>query len=533
MHKFYDFSKTKRMLALLNFIKYVAWSSFFIYQGKSIQLAIDGNSLPESLYKAVLLLCITKLAVMLTDLASKFIVDYSENCQNFTHWTQHFPNKLFQDNASKHNLIYLIYFDYLPTLYRLDCALISNQCTMISVFTAVFSLLIYTGFYIGIIALSTVLILHYTSKNLFLNQLNYCHKAIHDAKSKTVRWISEYFQSFRETGFNWQDQIKNWSVSSYKHLYQSRKRLIKLQLLRDLFAQLLVEIPFVVNTGIVILGVYYNYLTITELFIWVGLSQFMINASNAFLENRAHLEKRKILLSKIEESTCAFTTNEAKNIHISRNKPEVINVKLLDDTVNSISLEPGIYHIKGTNGSGKSTVLNSIIGYERLIEINNHQQIKRMLSSVTTANIRVIEREPTIFNDLVEFNQQILGPELSKSLHWQSLLTVKTKYLFTTQLHHELQKTFKQIEAKFYRREFKQFSSGEKILISYMRTLASWDKDISILVVDECTAFLDTKMRALFLQCLCQLSDRVSVYITTHETVDTYRPVGTTLKVVN
>lgn len=50
-----------------------------------------------------------------------------------------------------------------------------------------------------------------------------------------------------------------------------------------------------------------------------------------------------------------------------------------------------------------------------------------------------------------------------------------------------------------------------------MRVLTSWDKTVSILVVDECTTFLDTKSKGLFLRCLSELSMNASVYLSSHE----------------
>lgn len=137
----------------------------------------------------------------------------------------------------------------------------------------------------------------------------------------------------------------------------------------------------------------------------------------------------------------------------------------------------------------------------------------QMLSSISPQNIRIIEREPVILSDINQFNQQILGPELAKTLEWQPWLAIIMKYLFSKELLIELQQVFKQIESKFYQRKQSSFSSGDKILISLMRVLASWDKEVSILVVDECTALLDTQLNALFLKCLAELSVRTSVYL--------------------
>ena len=179
----------------------------------------------------------------------------------------------------------------------------------------------------------------------------------------------------------------------------------------------------------------------------------------------------------------------------------------------------GIYHIKGTNGSGKTTLLNSILKYERAVDIDNHLTLKRMLVNVSPENIRVIDRDPVIFNCLQTFNEQILGPVISNLFDWKIFLMDKVRDLLSDELINELLYMFSQMEWDFYDRVGGGFSSGEKILISVMRALASWDKTVSILVVDECTAFLDDQVRSLFLRCLLELSASTAVYLSAHEEI--------------
>lgn len=210
--------------------------------------------------------------------------------------------------------------------------------------------------------------------------------------------------------------------------------------------------------------------------------------------------------------------------------------KISASITNKMSFKSGIYHIQGEKDSKKTTRLYSISGFKRGVKVKPFQYLQQTLSSVPCQNIRVIKHEPIEFNDLEPFNSQILGPELSKSLHWRTLLAIKTKYLFSNSLRKELLQVFNQIESRFSRGKHGCFSSGERILISCMRALASWDKDVSHLVVDECSAFLDYKdykMRPLFLQCLNELSIRVSVLLLTPESIKSYRPVEVNLNCVN
>ncbi len=518
MHKFFNLKQTKIILAILNLIKYSAWFGFFLLQGKAIQEAMNKEVLIEQLVQTLMWFIITKILVMFVDLTNKFLVQYSENKAISAQWNVHFPKKIYHDNEQKYNLIYLTYFDHLPNLYNIECVIINNQCTIFSVLIIVASLLIYTEFFYGLFALIALFGLNYLSKNIYLKQLDNHQKHILDNKRSILTWINQYFKSYREISFSWEEQIYPWSNFAYQSLYESKEKFLIVLLLRDIMAQLMVELPFIINTSIVIAAVYFNYLTITQMFAWVGFSQLVINASNAFLENKANQNKKSLLIKEIEEIQSAFKDIE-KPIFINKSSEDKGNIQVIlqDSTVNHVSFKPGIYHIKGTNGSGKSTLLNSILGFEREVEVHNHHYLNQMLANISKSKIRVIEREPIIFISLTTFNEQILGPRNSKYSSWQNALEEKMKDNLSDHLIKALSVFFLKAEEKYYQRVNGNFSSGEKILISLMRSLTSWDKTVSILVIDECTAFLDTQIKDLFLKCLSELSRTIAVYLSAHE----------------
>lgn len=158
---------------------------------------------------------------------------------------------------------------------------------------------------------------------------------------------------------------------------------------------------------------------------------------------------------------------------------------------------------------------------------------KQELSSIPPQKILVIKKDPVISNNRKEFNRQILGAELAQLLDWQTLLPIKAKYLFSKELSIELKRVFQKVEHKFYTRGYSRFSAGEKFLISFMQAIASWDKEVSILLIDECTADLDTKIKDLFFKCLSMLSTHTTIYFHSGELVNIDRSAKINLKTVN
>lgn len=532
MYEFYNLKKIKRILIFSNFIKYSAWFLFLYFQGKAIEQAIDKNILLEQLLYTIFWFAVTKIVLMLADINNKFCISYYENKEVSYHWNMNFPNRLYHDNENKNNLIYLKYFDYLPNLFNLGCLIKNNQCTIVLVSTIVIFLMLYTGFYYGILGLSAIFLLNFLSKNICLKKLEKYHQAINEDKANTLGWINQYFKSYREISFNWQEQINPWIKANYNNLYQSKKKLIFTQLARDMLSQIAIEIPFIINTLVVIVCVFFNYLSITQMFVWVGLSQFVIQASNAFLENKVNFDKKNTLDKKLKDIDVIFKDQKYLKVNALEivQKTTITNldtvyIKLQDNTVNKISLKPGIYHIQGTNGSGKSTLLNSVIKYEREVAINNYYLLNLMLKDVSNKNIRIIERDPIIFNNLHSFKEQILGPKCT-NFAWQSILQKNLQEHLTPAVLQKLINILILVENNFNTRSNKQLSSGEKILISLMRALTSWNNKISILIIDECSMFLDIKIKDLFLKCISEISKNTAVYITSHEKINFKMPVN-------
>lgn len=522
MFEFYQLKKLKIILVALNFTRYLAWSLFFIFQGRAIQLAMAIGTQLKCLVSTLVAFVLTKLIVMGCDLLSQYFMQHFENKEIKGQWQSTFPKKLYQDNEKKNNLMYLMYFDLLPGLFSLECAILNNQCTMVAVLLLLSAFLIYTGFYYPILGLGLVFFLTVLSKRIFLQKLTQAQQEIQDNKSKLLSWINQYFSAYREIFFNWPRQVQNWINMMPLALYQAKKRYLRAQVLRDLLAQVLVELPFLLNTTLMILAVYLQYLSVTQLFVWLGFSQLVINAANSLIENKANQGKRMVFITELLQIKNTFIASpERRLLCLERRKEQVksLELRLLDNCCNYLSLKPALYPIRGKNGAGKTTLLNSILGYERQRFFDNQHNLFMLLKNISSANIRVIEREPEIFTLLLSFNEQILGPEQAKLGSWKKCLAKKMKRQLSADLLQALFSFFSGLEEKFYQRENHHLSSGEKVLISLLRALTSWNPAVFILVADECLAFLDLSAKSLVLRCLNELSRSIAIFISSHELI--------------
>lgn len=541
---------------------------FFVLQGKAIEQCIEKNILFTALIRTLIGFVITKCLVMSADLLKQFVIANLTNREIAGQWQHCFPERLFRDNTEKGDTLCLLYFDYLPNAFRLEMTIIDHHYTILSVGSILMLFLILNQFFLGLMIASILFGFAFISKKFFLKRIAAYYAEVTEQKNQTFRWLLQYLQGWREISLCWKHQLTGWAKHQYQELYMANQRLAQAQLLRDITTQCFVEIPFVLNTSAMVIGIYFGYLTITQFFVWIGISQFIIQASNAYAEKKTSYQQQQVIFRKIEETLQQFDNQNPSSLNYfnyleqgtnvtekriiesscrplaksqdntslncdrhlkadqevsisnrGSNLDREIMITLKDGSKSHLSLLPGIYRVEGKNGAGKTTLLNALMGFERIIKLKDYLSLKSFLTETRRENIRLIEREPILFDVFTTFNAQVLGPEsMLKESSWQQIFENKMQPYLRPEERRCLLKQFRYLDKQFCLRFPKTFSSGEKVLISLMRVLLSWDEKVVVLLVDECTAFLDHPTRALFMKIIAQLSQHVAIYLTTHET---------------
>lgn len=502
------------------FVKYSLWCYFFVLQGKAIELAIGKNKLAKEVIYTLAGFILVKMVVMLCDVFQKFLVEYYKNIEIKHQWSCYIPKYIYSDTQNKKNDMNVLFFDYFPKLFEFKVALLHNKVTIFSVFALTTIAFAHTEFFLGLTALFLVFVLNYLSKNIFVKKIDYYQREGYQSKITILNWIEQYFSSYRELSKNWQG-ISNtsWKDDVYNNYFLSKKNQIASYLYRDLLAQILVELPFLLNTSIVILGVYYEYLTLTQLFVWVGFSQFMINASNAYLEKKI-IKKQIDTLSECTTSIIHNFSPQASTTVITNNSSNFLfsEVVMQDGKINKLSLEPGLYRIKGGNGSGKSTLMNIILSYERMDYDFKCTNFAYFINHIDQSKVRVIDREAVVLDCFKEFNTQVCGPNTSYQV-WLEPVSHSIHRLLTHELATAWIKVFHGLETEYTDRANKILSAGERVILSLMRFFCSWDIEVNLLIIDECDSFLDHKKKALFIDTVNELAQHMAVYISCHDKI--------------
>ncbi len=517
MTNFFNIRKLKWILSLIVLVKHALWALFFFLQGRAIEIAVEKNSILKSLIISLLGYIMVKVLLMLADIYVKYISEYYKNIELQRQWKNFLPRSIYKDNQENKNNINVLFFDYFPKLFDLDLEILINNLSIFFVLSLTVIVFMYTGLSIGVAALLIVFLLNYYSKNIWVKKIDDARKETDNEKIKILNWVSQYLLSFREISKNWHDLSRSsWHTDMYRQYFFAAKNLNLFYLYRDLLAQALVEFPYLLYTALMIVGVYYNHLSLSRLFVWIGSSHFMINSSNAYLENKVKKKQFTALSGQIRNILSLFKELKPKlSVQPTKDENLMSEVTMRDGVNNQLSLAPGLYHIEGQNASGKSTLINIFLGFERRDYDFKNSNLKQLVATTTAKKTRVIEREVVVFDCFNEFNNQVCGPGATKE-NWRSKINQATHELLPPDLAAEWMKIFMSLEQAFFCRKEKGLSSGEKILLSMMRFFYSWNNEVNLLIIDECDAFFDSEKRKLFFQSIQIIANHLAVFITSH-----------------
>lgn len=112
----------------------------------------------------------------------------------------------------------------------------------------------------------------------------------------------------------------------------------------------------------------------------------------------------------------------------------------------------------------------------------------------------------------INLNQHIFGIKVAENQYWQTMITLKSKYLLPESIRSDMLFAFKQFENEF-NPKYSQLSCRDKILISWMRVMAYWDKDTSGLIIGNVYPFLEPGLGSLLQRCLQALSAHVCIIL--------------------
>ncbi len=213
-----------------------------------------------------------------------------------------------------------------------------------------------------------------------------------------------------------------------------------------------------------------------------------------------------ILKNKKELMGNSILNEEPKKIEINDINISINNKLILPENFSASFNKGNIYAITGSNGAGKSTIINLIMGMyidEKIGQIKyNGKNIEDLnMNEIRKNYLALSEQEPILLGDTIKDNITFSKEEIDtdKLLKYINILGIDY---------------FKDINL-FLEKDI-NLSGGEKQKISILRVLY---KDSSIMIFDEPTSALDLKSVKLFINYLKQIKENKIIIIVTHNLI--------------
>ena len=310
---------------------------------------------------------------------------------------------------------------------------------------------------------------------------------------------------------NTMDDKYNYIYKDWKKAYDNRKKYERYR--QNILKCFLIIIKSIVYFTCVYLMIN-NKITIGIILIIISYFDSLFSASENIMDASQSIKDQNISVNRIKE-ILEYNTIKEKNLKEIKNIKGIIefkniyfsysNEKLLKN-LNFIIRQNRITAITGTNGTGKTTIVDLILrlhsptkGEILLDNIN----VKEIDKNSYLKEISVLNQESYLFNLSIRENFNLVENDIKKQEEMCKLTGID-KFIKT------LPKGYDTIIDE----NSHNISGGQKRLLSLTRTLL---KDAKILIFDEATSSLDTDKIQNIINFFNELKKNHTVIVITHK----------------
>ena len=407
------------------------------------------------------------------------------------------PNTLYKQHQGKGESFYISLYQHIPQLFELQAMSFSKLGCGILILIIFFVKVVDDKFWLGLVYLPIILGLSWLANKFLSQKYQDSIKQTATLKQQFLKSTLNYFKGSKESQYNWGSALSSWYQTEGSKVSQGLQQQWKIHFMRDFFGSFCIDWPYIVCLCLTIIAAATGKLSISQAIMWLGLTDFLVRGNQyftGFLSGRINARALKQVIEKDLEWLKDFSHTTHPVIDKC---PPSLNFELLDKNKTSLSLSPGIYFVEGSNGSGKTTLLETLIGYNHDFKNWNTTHVEA-IQNMLKEKVRIIEKNPVIYDEFETFEEQILGPtyeknDLTSHFHGQLQNILPEKCLSYWVKKLDL------LKSKFDCDENYQFSQGEKAIIALARALSHWKTETKVLIIDECDASLDEKTKKAFL----------------------------------
>ncbi|MCU7192580.1 ATP-binding cassette domain-containing protein [Turicibacter sanguinis] len=366
------------------------------------------------------------------------------------------------------------------------------------------------------ISLINLLIYLLSKKRIYNERLR-----VSNAQNQYFAGLNENISNIYFTKINYIfNKMKDRIINSFKNYYEVHKSFIKVQsayhLIQSIPTNLIVFVLFFYGG----MGIINNKISIGEFIILNSYSTMLLGNISYFVEfsnvyqnyivsyNRLK-ELFNIPLDRMDNNKFDIQLNEdnferisLSNISLSYDNKYILN------NINMSFQKGYIYNIVGSNGCGKTTLLNLLLfveeNYSGEVFYNNINIRSANLALIRNELVSFVEQDPVILNDSLKSNIEVLC--INNIHEYNAKLDKELFMIFNSLDNLEENKTLSK----------NVLSGGEQKKISIIRALS---KDTPIIILDEPTNSLDMQSIILLKDYLKRIKSKKLIIMISHSEI--------------
>lgn len=409
---------------------------------------------------------------------------------------------------------------YITHKINSDCYVLANFC-----------LISYINIIINIISLFIILIIVFTlSTKIFLILIsvlplyiliylifrNNLFKSNHELKESQNKFFSKLMEQLTNIKFLKTKSLFEYLdvrlITSFKKLTKNLMEYSKISFIFSSAGNIVSQIMDVILILLGGLDVINGVLSIGTFSILsnyfdkiIGSLSSIMNFFSTYQNTLVSLDRLKEIEELEEENIGSNTINNISEIQINRLNFSYNNNKSIFKNFNYEFKNGQIYLIVGNNGSGKSSLMEIILGliqsYDGKVMYNKKNILTLNMYKIRTKNISVVEQEPIILNDTI-FNNIVLNNtdyDVEKINYYIEKFNLKC-FNKETKLKTYIDST--------------KLSGGEKQKIALIRALIT---KCDLMILDEPSSSLDSTSVSYLKELLCEIKFNKIILLISHD----------------
>ncbi len=497
-------------------LQFIATSSTLLISGKMIDAISTQNNIIYSIILYATISIFLQTSAVILDIFQNYIRRNIIAEHFYKNWVNNFPKNIFRIFTINSQSFYEVHTKIIPQIIDLKMQITAKMTLVLSIYILIIYKSIDNNFFWGFLFIPIISIIgSFSSSYKSINFKNSIQKE-NLSQINISKWIHSYFKGFSEINFNWNlwksNTLPEKIAHSHKSILLENNKII---FLRSLYNFAMIDFPYIICHSGTVLAAFYGKITIGDAIVWWGLSHYLVTASLSLRDIKTHNITKNALTENFFDIQKNFLIPQ---LNRSTNTQEK-EIQLLDQTKISLKTEPGFVIIDAKNGSGKSTFLDSITGLNNNF-FNWTYEIIFQQRNFFQNFIKIIDKNPVVFENIKTLDQQILGP-INCNKAWLEKAKENSSVFLSPELAHWWNIKFENfhniISIRWANSSTQEISSGESVILSIARLWCSWDCNVKLIIIDESLSPLDQETKIKLLEMLKELSTKCTIYLVTHE----------------